>query len=46
MISEPLPDWVVWLPRSFPDTNLLLLTGDRPTLVDSGFLGHADRTAA
>jgi glyoxylase-like metal-dependent hydrolase (beta-lactamase superfamily II) len=36
----------VWSPRSFPDTNLLLLTGDRPALVDSGFVGHADQTAA
>ena len=27
MNSELLPDWVVWSPRSFPDTNLLLLAG-------------------
>lgn len=46
MNSELLPDWVVWSPRSFPDTNLLLLTGRRPALIDTGFVGHADQTAA
>jgi len=46
MNSELLPDWVVWSPRSFPDTNLLLLAGGRPALIDSGFVGHADQTAA
>ena len=44
--SELLPDWVVWSTRSFPDTNLLLLNGSRPALIDSGFIGHADQTAA
>lgn len=46
MNSELLPDWLVWSPRSFPDTNLVLLTGRRPALIDSGFVGHADQTDA
>ncbi|MFJ9388121.1 MBL fold metallo-hydrolase [Nocardioides sp. NPDC101246] len=41
-----LPDWVHWEQRPFPDANLLLLDGREPALVDSGFVGHADRTAA
>jgi hydroxyacylglutathione hydrolase len=43
--SELLPDWVTWRQRPFPDANLLLLHGRQPTLVDSGFVGHADDTA-
>ncbi len=43
---EQLPPWLSWQPRPFPDANLLLLTGRRPTLIDSGFVGHADQTAA
>ena len=39
-------DGLIWQPRPFPDTNLLLLTGRRPALVDSGFVGHAEQTAA
>lgn len=42
---EQLPAWVVWQQRPFPDANLLLLDGARPTLVDSGFVGHAEATA-
>lgn len=40
-----LPAWVIWERRPFPDTNLLLLAGRTPALIDSGFVGHADRTA-
>jgi hypothetical protein len=32
--------------QAFPDANLLLLAGREPVLVDSGFVGHADETAA
>lgn len=42
----PLPAWVTWQARSFPDANLLLLHGREPALVDSGFVGHAEQTAA
>ncbi|HEX5523371.1 MAG TPA: MBL fold metallo-hydrolase [Pedococcus sp.] len=42
----PLPSGVIWRQRPFPDANLLLLTGRQPAMVDSGFLGHADDTAA
>jgi glyoxylase-like metal-dependent hydrolase (beta-lactamase superfamily II) len=44
--DEQLPPWVIWRRRPFPDANLLLLRGRRPALVDSGFVGHADETAA
>jgi len=44
--SEQLPSWVTWQQRPFPDANLLLLRGSEPALVDSGFVGHADDTAA
>ncbi|MFJ8399163.1 MBL fold metallo-hydrolase [Streptomyces microflavus] len=48
MDSRPgqLPSWAVWQRRPFPDSNLLLLPGQRPALVDSGFVGHAKETAA
>lgn len=35
-----------WQQRPFPDANLLLVHGRQPALVDSGFVGHADDTAA
>lgn len=41
-----LPAWVTWQRRPFPDCNLLLLRGGRPALVDTGFVGHAEQTAA
>jgi glyoxylase-like metal-dependent hydrolase (beta-lactamase superfamily II) len=41
-----LPSWVIWQQRLFPDANLLLLPGRQPALVDSGFVGHAEETAA
>ena len=44
--EERLPAWVIWQPRPFPDANLLLLAGREPVLVDSGFVGHAEQTAA
>ena len=37
--------WVTWEQRPFPDANLLFLPGRNPALVDSGFVGHADRTS-
>lgn len=36
---------MTWVQRPFPDANLLLLSGRRPAMVDSGFVGHAARTA-
>lgn len=41
-----LPGGLVWAERPFPDANFLLLTGDRPALIDSGFASHAEQTAA
>ncbi|MFG2854848.1 hypothetical protein ACGFZ9_29920 [Streptomyces mirabilis] len=46
MSPQPLPSWVTWQQRPFPDANLLLLHGSQPALVDSGFVGHAEDTAA
>lgn len=37
---------MTWQQRPFPDANLLLLHGSQPALVDSGFVGHAEDTAA
>jgi hypothetical protein len=37
---------VTWQRRPFPDANLLLLHGGQPALIDSGFVGHAQETAA
>ncbi|WP_218131426.1 MBL fold metallo-hydrolase [Nocardioides sp. YR527] len=45
-VPHELPTWVHWEQRPFPDANLLLLDGREPALMDSGFVGHADRTAA
>ena len=41
-----LPEWVMWQQRPFPDANLLLLTGPRTAMLDTGFVGHAEDTAA
>lgn len=46
MSPQPLPPWATWWQRPFPDANTLLLHGRRPVLVDSGFVGHAEQTAA
>jgi len=43
---ELLPAWVSWQRRPFPDANLLLLRGRHPALIDTGFVGHAEQTAA
>jgi glyoxylase-like metal-dependent hydrolase (beta-lactamase superfamily II) len=44
--AERLPAWVTWQQRPFPDANLLLFGGRQPALVDSGFVAHAQDTAA
>lgn len=41
-----LPRGVVWEQRLFPDANFLLLEGERPALVDTGFVAHAESTLA
>lgn len=46
MSSTDLPSGMIWQQMPFPDTNLLLLAGARPALIDSGFVGHADRTVS
>ena len=45
-LPHVVPDWVLWQQRNFPNSNLLMLRGDVPALVDSGFVGHAEQTAA
>ncbi|WP_327160076.1 MBL fold metallo-hydrolase [Streptomyces zaomyceticus] len=44
--APELPSWLTWWQRPFPDANTLLLPGRQPALVDTGFVGHADETAA
>ena len=44
--SEQLPSRATWQQRPSPDANLLLLQGAHPAFVDSGFVGHAEDTAA
>lgn len=44
--APDLPPWLTWWQRPFPDANTLLLPGRHPALVDTGFVGHADETAA
>ncbi|WP_371794358.1 MBL fold metallo-hydrolase [Streptomyces sp. NBC_01718] len=41
-----LPSWATWWRRPFPDANTLLLHGRQSALVDTGFVGHAEETAA
>lgn len=43
--DDRLPPWLLWSERPFPDTNLLLLPGRHPAMIDSGLVGHADQTA-
>jgi hypothetical protein len=44
--DERVPSWATWQRRPSSDADLLLLRGHRPALVDSGFVGHAEETAA
>jgi glyoxylase-like metal-dependent hydrolase (beta-lactamase superfamily II) len=44
--APPLPHGVHFEQRPFPDSNLLLLGGREPALIDSGFVGHVGQTAA
>jgi glyoxylase-like metal-dependent hydrolase (beta-lactamase superfamily II) len=44
--ATSLPSWLTGQPRPFPDANLLLVRGRQPALVDTGFVGHAEGTAA
>lgn len=39
-----LPSGFVWHQRQFPNSNFLLLLGEQPTLIDSGFVAHAEHT--
>ncbi|MDO5634514.1 MAG: MBL fold metallo-hydrolase [Micrococcus sp.] len=41
-----LPADLVWVTRPFPNSNMLLLRGERPTAVDTGFAAHAEQTAS
>ncbi|KQX50813.1 MULTISPECIES: MBL fold metallo-hydrolase [unclassified Streptomyces] len=41
-----LPSWLTWWERPFPNAHTLLLHGRQPALIDSGFVGHAEETAA
>ncbi|KUM99138.1 hypothetical protein AQI95_40560 [Streptomyces yokosukanensis] len=45
-VAPSLPSWLTWWQRPFPDANTLLLPGRQPALVDTGFVGHAEETAA
>ncbi|MFM9585096.1 Glyoxylase, beta-lactamase superfamily II [Streptomyces sp. cf124] len=45
-VPPALPSWLTWWQRPFPDANTLLVPGRQPALVDTGFIGHADETAA
>ncbi|MEV6594160.1 MBL fold metallo-hydrolase [Streptomyces acidicola] len=44
--TPDLPSWLTWWQRPFPDANTLLLHGRHPALIDTGFVGHANETAA
>ncbi|MFE7329263.1 MBL fold metallo-hydrolase [Streptomyces sp. NPDC057565] len=46
MNPQPLPTRTTRWQRPFPDADSPLLHGRRPALVDSGFVGHAEETAA
>lgn len=46
MATPSLPTGVVWHERTFPNSNFLLLQGDHPALIDSGFVAHAQETVA
>lgn len=40
-----LPADLEWTSRRFPNANMLLLRGERPAVVDTGFAAHAEATA-
>lgn len=40
-----LPKGIVWQERPFPDANFLILLGEQPALIDSGFVAHAEETS-
>ena len=48
MSSSPttpeLPSWLVWRENSVPDCNVVLVKGEVPALVDSGFVGNSAQT--
>lgn len=41
-----LPKGFVWHVRPFPNANFLMLLGENPALVDTGFVAHTDQTLA
>ncbi|GEM_PF-5625927 len=43
---ELFPDGAVWVERDFPDANMLILPGESPAVMDTGFVASADATAA
>lgn len=45
-MATKLPKGMVWEERPFPNSNFLLLQGEEPTLIDSGFVAYADVTTA
>lgn len=46
MGTPRLPHGMHWAQRPFPNSNLLLLLGEAPSLIDSGFGAHAEVTEA
>jgi hydroxyacylglutathione hydrolase len=40
----PLPSWLHFFQRPFPSANMLLIRGERPLLVDTGFGSDTDET--
>lgn len=45
-MNEPLPSWVTVFERGWLSSNNVLLDGDAPVLVDSGYVTHAAQTLA
>jgi glyoxylase-like metal-dependent hydrolase (beta-lactamase superfamily II) len=46
MDTPGLPRWCRFLPQDYPSANVVLLTGSRPALVDSGYGSDADALCA
>jgi len=42
--TMPLPSWLHFFQRPFPSANMLLIRGERPLLVDTGFGSDTDET--